>query len=179
MLVLVALIAGGIGYRAFLLPDSMKPVDTGVVKEVTVKILKNSWSFDPETIDATLGDTLKMKFVNEDDYDHGVGIDAYGVSQRIPARATLDVPPFVVTKPGDFQFYCSVSCGEGIVASGKYAGAKRTHFDQIGTICVHKVLGDRVCMNSAPSAETLKASEAAAAVNPGSENAPALPPPPK
>ena len=172
MCVLVGLIALGVIYRMFLLPDSQKPVNTGVVREVTVLIPKNSWSFIPEVIDADLGDTLKIKFINEDDYDHGVGIDAYGVSQRIPARATLDVPPFVVTKAGDFQFYCSVSCGEGIAQSGPYQGVKRTHFDQIGTICVHKVPGDRVCMNAAPTAETLKASEAAAAENPASPAAP-------
>lgn len=110
--------------------------------------MKNSWSFDPEVIDADLGDTLKMRFVNEDDYDHGLGIDAYGVSQRIPARTTVDIPPFVVSKAGDFQFYCSVSCGEGIAKSGVHKGEKRGHFDQIGTICVHKTPGDRVCMNN-------------------------------
>ncbi len=148
LLVLIGLVVAGIGYRTFLLPESQKPVDTGIIKEITVTIPKDSWSFSPEVIDVDLGDTLKIKFINEDDYDHGVGIDAYGVSQRIPARATLDVPPFVVTKAGDFQFYCSVSCGEGVALNGIHKGDKRTHFDQIGTICVHKVPGDRVCMNN-------------------------------
>lgn len=173
IMALALLVVMGVVYRVFLLPDSQKPVDTGIIREVTIVIQKDSWSFEPDTIDADLGDTLKMRFVNEDDYDHGVGIDAYGVSQRIPARATLDVPPFVVTKAGDFQFYCSVSCGEGIAQSGIHAGEKRTHFDQIGTICVHKVPGDRVCMNSGPTAETLKASEEAALLNPESPAAPA------
>lgn len=168
LIILVALIAIGIGYRTFLLPESRRPVDTGIVKEITIRIPKNSWTFEPETIDADLGDTLKLTFVNEDDYDHGLGIDAYGVSQRIPARATVKIPPFVVTKAGDFQFYCSVSCSEGIVESGKYLGQKRGHFDQIGTICVHKTPGDRICMNSGPTEETLKASEAAALENPAS-----------
>lgn len=154
LLVLVALIGSGIVYRVFFLPDSQKPVNTGAVKEFTVTILKNSWSFSPEVIDVDLGDTLKLKFVNEDDYDHGVGIDSYGVSQRIPARATLDVPPFVVTKAGDFQFYCSVSCGEGIAQGGIHKGTSRTHFDQIGTICVHKVPGDRKCINGEANAST-------------------------
>ncbi len=151
-IVLIALIASGVIYRNFLLPDSQKPVDTGIVKEFTITIQKDSWSFEPEVIDVVLGDTIKLKFVNEDGYDHGVGIDAYGVSQRIPARATLDVPPFVATKVGDFQFYCSVSCSEGIALSGLHKGIKRGHFDQIGTICVHKTAGDRVCLNSAPTA---------------------------
>ena len=148
IIALIALIAAGVGYRVFLLPASSRPVNTGIVREVTIVIQKNSWSFDPEVIDAVRGDTLKLKFINEDDYDHGVGIDSYGVSQRIPARSTLDVPPFVVTKSGDFQFYCSVSCGEGIAEGGIHKGTKRSHFDQIGTICVHDKLGDRVCLNS-------------------------------
>ncbi len=139
MIVLVALIASGVIYRSFLIPDSQKPVDTGSVKEFTITILKNSWVFEPEHIYATRGDTVKMKFVNEDEYDHGVGIDAYGVSQRIPARATLDVPPFVVTKAGNFQFYCSVSCNEGVAESGKYKGQKRSHFDQIGVLHVNEI----------------------------------------
>lgn len=154
LIVLVVLIAGGIGYRAFLLPDSQKPVDTGIVKEFTINILKNSWSFEPEEIDVQRGDTVKMKFVNSDDYDHGVGIDAYGVSQRIPARATLDVPPFVVTKAGDFQFYCSVSCGEGVVENGIHKGQKRTHFDQIGVIHVHEADGSIPGVPLKPGATT-------------------------
>lgn len=146
-LVLIALIGSGILYRVFFLPESQKPVDSGVTKEVTITILKDSWTFAPEVIDANLGDTLKLTFVNEDEYDHGVGIDSYGVSQRIPARATVVVPPFVVTKAGDFQFYCSVSCGQGIAKSGIHQSVARGHFDQIGTICVHKTPGDRVCIN--------------------------------
>ena len=164
-IVLVALIASGVIYRQFLLPDSQKPVNTGIVKEFTILIQKDSWSFEPEVISVDLGDTVKIRFINEDAYDHGVGIDAYGVSQRIPARATLDVPPFLASKVGDFQFYCSVSCSEGIAQSGIHKGQKRGHFDQIGTICVHKTPGDRVCVNGAPSAETLKASEEAAALS--------------
>lgn len=157
MLVLVALIASGVMYRTFLLPDAQKPIDTGMVKEFTVTIQKNSWSFAPEVIDVDLGDTVKLKFVNEDDYDHGVGIDAYGVSQRIPARATLNVPAFLASKAGDFQFYCSVSCSEGIAEGGIHKGKKRSHFDQIGTLCVHATPGDRVCKNGAPVEPTLGA----------------------
>ena len=144
MLVLIVLIASGVLYRTFFIPDSQKPVDTGTTKEITITILKNSWVFEPEDIYATRGDTLKLRFVNEDDYDHGVGIDAYGVSQRIPARATLDVPPFVVTKAGEFQFYCSVSCNQGISEKGKYKGQQRGHFDQIGVLHVAEIGGASV-----------------------------------
>ena len=136
LITLILLVIGGIGYRVFFLPDSQKPVDTGAVRAITVTIPKNSWTFVPESIEVNRGDTLKLKFINGDDYDHGIGIDAYGVSQRIPARTTVDVPPFVVTKGGDFQFYCSVSCSEGVAESGPHKGKKRGHFDQIGVLRV-------------------------------------------
>ncbi len=148
---LFVLIGGGVVYKVV---AGTARVDTGIVREITVTIPKNGWAFVPETIDVAQGDTLKMKFVNEDDYDHGVGIDAYGVSQRIPARATLDIPPFVAIKSGDFQFYCSVSCGDGVAESGPYVGQSRGHFQQVGTLCVHKTLGDRQCINSLGSPMT-------------------------
>lgn len=142
IIVLGVMIAGGIAYRAVRMSDvANRPVETGVVREITIRIPKDTWSFDPESIEVNQGDRVKLTFVNEDDYDHGVGIDAYGVSQRVPARATLPIPEFVVTKSGDFQFYCSVSCNDGVAMSGKYQGQKRGHFDQIGVLRVKAVAG--------------------------------------
>jgi len=77
-----------------------------------------------------------MTLVNEDSYDHGIGIDAFGVSQRMPANSVIKVE-FVVTRAGDFQFFCSVPCGEGHVD-----GEKRTHFDMIGTMHVRSIISD-------------------------------------
>ena len=73
---------------------------------------------------------MVMEVVNEDEYDHGIAIDAFGISQRMPAKSTINVE-FVATQVGDFQYYCSVPCGEGSVG-----GKKRTHFDMIGTLHV-------------------------------------------
>ena len=143
LIVLGAIIALGVGYRTFMLDESDRPVSTGNIKEVSIRIPKDTWGFDPQVVEVKRGDTVKLRFINEDSYDHGVGIDAYGISQRIPARAILDVPPFVVTKSGDFQFYCSVSCGDssslpgGVVqADGPFKGQKRGHFDQVGLLKV-------------------------------------------
>ena len=77
-----------------------------------------------------------MTLVNEDSYDHGIGIDAFGVSQRMPANSTIKVE-FVVTQAGDFPFYCSVPCGEGNVD-----GVKRTHFDMIGNMRVKSLISE-------------------------------------
>ncbi len=117
-------------YRAVLLPQSSVPVETGKVRDFIITAKKNEWKFVPDTIEVDRGDKVKLQIVNEDDYDHGLAIDAFGVSQRMPANSTINVE-FVVTQVGDFQYYCSVPCGEGVVG-----GKKRTHFDMIGVIKV-------------------------------------------
>ena len=90
-------IGGGIAYRAFLLPESSAPVTTGVVREITVRAAKDEWRFEPEVIMANRGDKIILTAVNEDDYDHGIAIDAFGITQRMPANGTVELE-FVVTE---------------------------------------------------------------------------------
>lgn len=130
----VLVIGGGALYRVFLLPASSVPVTTGKVREVTIIAKKDTWSFDPEIIEAERGDKIVATIINEDEYDHGIAIDAFGVSQRMPANGTIKME-FVVTQEGEFPFYCSVPCGEGIVN-----GKKRTHFDMVGKIHVRSIV---------------------------------------
>lgn len=130
----VLIIGGGIFYRVFLLPEKSVPVTTGKVREITIVSRKDNWSFDPEIIEATRGDKIIATIINEDNYDHGIAIDAFGVSQRMPANGTIKIE-FVVTQEGDFPFYCSVPCGEGIVD-----GKKRGHFDMVGKLHVRSVV---------------------------------------
>ena len=134
--IVVLVLIGGIVYRVFLLSEEAKPVTTGVVREITVTAKENQWRFEPELIDVDRGDKIIMTIVNEDNYDHGIGIDAFGVSQRMPANSTIKVE-FVVTQAGDFPFYCSVPCGEGEVD-----GVKRTHFDMIGKLHVRSLISE-------------------------------------
>lgn len=131
----VLLIIGGVVYRAFLIPEKSKPVTTGKIREITVVAKKDEWRFQPETIEVQRGDKVIVTAINEDSYDHGIGIDAFGISQRMPANETITFE-FVVTQEGDFPFYCSVPCGEGEVE-----GVKRTHFDMIGKLHVKSVEG--------------------------------------
>ena len=88
----------------------------------------------PEEVEINRGDRVKMTVINEDIYDHGIAIDAFGISQRMPANSTI-VFEFVATQAGDFQYYCSVPCGEGDTDKGH-----RTHFDMIGTITVKNIV---------------------------------------
>ena len=129
----VLLIGGGIVYRVFFISESSKPVTSGKTVEITIVAKKNEWRFDPEVIEVNRGDKVVIHAVNEDEYDHGIGIDAFGISQRMPAKETITFD-FVVTQEGDFSFYCSVPCGEGEVE-----GTKRTHFDMIGNLHVRSV----------------------------------------
>lgn len=128
------IIGGGIFYRAFLLPQTSVPVTTGKVREIMIVARQNQWRFEPEVIEATRGDKIIATVVNQDNYDHGIAIDAFGVTQRMPANGTIKIE-FVVTQEGDFPFYCSVPCGEGIVD-----GKKRTHFDMVGKIQVRSIV---------------------------------------
>ena len=125
LIILAVLVVGGIAIKSTKKPACVAA--SPQTREITIRAQAQRWNFEPSVIDVNQGDTLNLTFINEDDFDHGVGIDDYGVSQRLPAKSTLHVPPFMVTKPNDFQFYCSVSCGEGLVD-----GKKRGHLDQKG-----------------------------------------------
>ena len=89
---------------------------------------KNEWRFVPEEFEAAQGDTIIMTAVNEDDYDHGIAVEAVGVSQKMPANSTVKFQ-FKVTKAGDYPFYCSVPCG-----AGEVNGVHRAHEDMLGVI---------------------------------------------
>ena len=130
LIIVVAVIVGGIIYRVKFLPESSRPVETGAVKEFTITAKANEWRFVPEDIAVTHGDRVILTVINEDDYDHGIAIDALGISQKMPANETIKVE-FVATQQGDFPFYCSVPCGDGEVN-----GEPRDHFSMIGTIKV-------------------------------------------
>ncbi len=133
---LFILVGGGFIYTNYFQPESSKPVSSGVIKKFTVTAEKDGWRFVPDLIEINQGDTVKLTIKNNDEYDHGFSVDAFGISQRIPANETIDIE-FVATQPGDFPYYCSVPCGEGIVN-----GEKRGHFDQVGKIKVKAIMND-------------------------------------
>jgi plastocyanin len=131
LILLFLIIGAGFGYTKFFRAESARPMETGIVKEYTIISRKLKWRFDPELIEVNRGDRINLTIVNEDDFDHGIAIDAFGVSQRIPAKGIITLS-FVATQAGEFTFYCSVPCGDGFVD-----GVKRGHFDQFGKIIVH------------------------------------------
>ena len=128
LIVGAVIIGGGVFYRGVVQKESDKGIDTGQVRELTVVAKKDEWRFTPEDFEVSQGDTIVMTAVNEDDYDHGIAIEAAGVSQKMPANSTVTFT-FKVTKAGDYPFYCSVPCGDGEVN-----GVHRAHEDMLGTI---------------------------------------------
>jgi len=55
----VLILVVGIIYRAYFLPEESKPVETGVVREITIIAKKNEWRFIPELIEVDRGDRIK------------------------------------------------------------------------------------------------------------------------
>jgi len=147
-IVLVVIIAGGVIFGAKNNTGGCTP-EMGIERNITVVSKKLEWRFEPEAITVDQCDKVNLTVINEDNFDHGVAIDALGISQRLPANATINVS-FVALKTGEFPFYCSVSCSDskstgnlpgGVVQTGPYAGTFRGHFEHIGKFIVNAVQG--------------------------------------
>jgi plastocyanin len=129
------IVGGGVIYRSYFIAEADKPVVTGIVREMKIVADKDEWRFTPEELIVDRGDKVVLTVVNEDEYDHGIAIDAFGISQRMPALETIKVE-FVATQAGEFPYYCSVPCGEGDLPDGTH----RTHFDMVGRIKVRDTM---------------------------------------
>jgi heme/copper-type cytochrome/quinol oxidase subunit 2 len=101
---------------------------TGKEVNITIRAIKDEWRWDVENVQVNAGDKVILTIINEDNYDHGIGVDGYGINERMPANETI-VVDFVATRKGKFNFYCSVPCGKGVVR-----GEDRDHFDMLGTL---------------------------------------------
>ena len=107
------LIVSGMVYQTFYRPAEIAPIaPNGTIVEIPMRSIANEWRFEPNVITAQAGDRVILKIFNEDSYDHGFALEAFGVNKRLfPNRETKI--EFLVSKPGIFSFYCSVPCGEG------------------------------------------------------------------
>ena len=133
--VLVLLITFGVINRSSL-SQVTHSMSLGQSKNIIVRIPLHSWSFEPDHIEATAGDTLSVTVINEDDIPHGFAIEEYRVRKSVPAFSTTTLPTITLQKEGKFQFYCSELCGDGNVESGVHKGEKRGHFDMTGQLNV-------------------------------------------
>lgn len=125
LLFAVFLIASGVVYQLYYRPQGIGPVKaSGNILEIEMRAKENQWKWEPSDIHIKAGDTVRLKIFNEDNYDHGFAVEAFGVNKRLfPRRET--VIEFIASRAGSFSFYCSVPCGEG-------------HYDQIGILFVEE-----------------------------------------
>lgn len=126
----VVLMGAGVLLKNVKGPSENVVQSTGKEVNITIRAIKNEWRWDTEKIEVNAGDKVNLTIINEDDYDHGIGIDGYGINERMPANKTI-VVDFVATRKGKFSFYCSVPCGKGVVK-----GEDRDHFDMLGELSV-------------------------------------------
>ncbi len=142
-IVLVLILGGGMIYKKTTDTDNCTQ-ENGSDVVMTVLSKKLEWRFEPEAITVKKCDRVKLTVINEDNFDHGVAIDAFGISQRLPANGTINIA-FVASKEGEFPFYCSVSCSDsqstgdlpgGTIQTGPYTGTVRGHFEHIGKFIV-------------------------------------------
>ncbi|MEK7630873.1 MAG: cupredoxin domain-containing protein [Patescibacteria group bacterium] len=120
------LIGSGIVYEKYYRPKDVGAVawDGVTVLERNMISLADKWRFEPNTLETKRGAKVILHIYNQDIYDHGIGIDNFAVNERLFPKSTTTVT-FIASEKGEFQFYCSVACGDG-------------HYDQIGKLIVHE-----------------------------------------
>ncbi|MFN7088603.1 MAG: cupredoxin domain-containing protein [Candidatus Paceibacteria bacterium] len=119
----VFLLSSGYVYSKYYRPEGMGAANiSGRTVEMEMRILKNKWKWEPAEIKVGVGDYVRIKIYNEDDYDHGFALDIFGINRRLfPLQTTI--VEFTASNAGRFNFYCSVPCGEG-------------HYEQAGVLIV-------------------------------------------
>lgn len=123
LLFAIFLLTSGFIYQTFYRPASIGGFKTtGEVVEIHMRVIQNTWRWEPDTIRVNPGDKVILHILNEDTYDHGFAIDVFGVNRRLFPKSTTTIE-FTPSLSGKFNFYCSVPCGQG-------------HYDQVGTLIV-------------------------------------------
>lgn len=127
---LAVLVIGGIGYQYFF-ATKVKCFDWQIKDRVIeARTLKNQWTFTPDPLEVNRCERVTLRIFNEDKFDHGFAINAFGIDKRLPPETTTEIT-FLATQAGAFPFFCSVACGQGLVN-----GKTRGHFDHKGELII-------------------------------------------
>ncbi|MCJ7429010.1 MAG: cupredoxin domain-containing protein [Candidatus Nanohaloarchaeota archaeon QJJ-5] len=93
-----------------------------------IEMVADDWYFDPSSITVQEGDYVRLEIESRNSetgqYDHGIGIPAFGVDEDLPAGETTTVE-FEADEAGEYQFFCNLYCGQG-------------HSDMSGTLIVQE-----------------------------------------
>jgi uncharacterized cupredoxin-like copper-binding protein len=76
--------------------------------DVTVKA-DNTFKYDPTTLSAKVGQTLKVTLANSGALDHTFLIDELGVNSGTVAPGQSGTVSFTPNKAGTYSFYCNVA----------------------------------------------------------------------
>ncbi|MFA6081166.1 MAG: cupredoxin domain-containing protein [Patescibacteria group bacterium] len=79
------------------------------VREFTMTA--KQWAFDPAIITVKQGDKVKLK-ITSIDVTHGFALSEFNVKVDLVPNKEETVE-FIADKKGEFNFFCSVLCGEG------------------------------------------------------------------
>ncbi len=77
----------------------------------TFQITAKQYEFTPDPIEVNQGDTVVLN-VTAIDKDHGFGIKALNIDQKLPKGETQTIE-FVADKKGEFTISCTKFCGFG------------------------------------------------------------------
>lgn len=76
-----------------------------------IEVIAKNWSFSPNPIRVKQGEKVRLNIASLD-IEHGFNLSAFGINESIKPGEVTTVE-FVADKQGEFEFYCSVPCGEG------------------------------------------------------------------
>ncbi len=77
---------------------------------IEINMTAKQFGFDPGSVTVKKGDRVRIRITSLD-IDHGFAISAYGIDRKI-AGGTTEVIEFTADKEGEFDFVCSIPCGE-------------------------------------------------------------------
>ena len=80
-------------------------------KLVEINVTAKKWDFTPNTITLKEGDHVRL-FLTSEDVVHGFMLKDYNINVKIEPGQVTTVD-FIANSSGEFQFRCSVLCGEG------------------------------------------------------------------
>lgn len=84
----------------------------GDALDINMRVPKGQWRWDPNEVTIPANKRVNLHIYNEDSYEHGFAISALNVDSAIPPQkeTVVKLPP---AQPGEYEFFCSVLCGEG------------------------------------------------------------------
>jgi cytochrome c oxidase subunit II len=76
----------------------------------TIEVVARKFSFEPDRIEVTEGDRVRL-VVRSEDGVHGLQIKRFGVNKFIPRGGEAVTIDFTASRAGTFEILCSEYCG--------------------------------------------------------------------